>query len=273
MANYAEKLVDHNKLSDKIIVVPGKIEEINLPEKVDVIISEALGYMLVNERMLESYLHAKKFLKPHGKLYPTKADLHFAPFTDLALYMEQVNKANFWYQRSFHGVDLSCLRDTAVKEYFRQPIVDTFDISICMAKSKCYSIDFLTANESDLHCIDIPFSFTINQNGEVHGIAFWFDVAFLGTDKQVWLSTSPTEPLSHWYQILALIETPVFVYKDQQLTGRVRLVSNKRQSYDVEIEVNNSATGLKSTNVLDLKNPCFHYTGELIISSSFRSLL
>lgn len=100
-------------------------------------------------------------------------DLHFAPFTDLALYIEQINKSNFWYQQSFHGVDLSCLRDAAVKEYFKQPIVDTFDISICMAKSQCYSVDFLTADEQDLHNIDIPFEFKINQNGEVHGLAFW----------------------------------------------------------------------------------------------------
>lgn len=27
-----------------------------------------MGYMLYNERMLETYLHAKKWLKPGGKL-------------------------------------------------------------------------------------------------------------------------------------------------------------------------------------------------------------
>jgi hypothetical protein len=26
-----------------------------------------MGYMLLNERMLETFLHAKKFLKPGGK--------------------------------------------------------------------------------------------------------------------------------------------------------------------------------------------------------------
>jgi histone-arginine methyltransferase CARM1 len=45
-------------------VISGKIEEIELPEKVDMIISEPMGYMLLNERMLETYLHAKKWLKP-----------------------------------------------------------------------------------------------------------------------------------------------------------------------------------------------------------------
>ena len=43
--------------------------QVEIPEMVDVIISEPMGYMLYNERMLESYLHAKKWLKPDG-MYP-----------------------------------------------------------------------------------------------------------------------------------------------------------------------------------------------------------
>lgn len=38
-----------------------------------------------------------------------------------------------------------------MKEYFRQPIVDTFDIRICTAKSVRHVVDFHTASESDLH--------------------------------------------------------------------------------------------------------------------------
>lgn len=57
-----------NNLTERIVVVPGKVEEVSLPEQVDIIISEPMGYMLFNERMLESYLHAKKYLKPSGEL-------------------------------------------------------------------------------------------------------------------------------------------------------------------------------------------------------------
>lgn len=153
MAQYAQQLVASNNLSDRITVIAGKIEEIDLPEKVDIIVSEPMGYMLYNERMLETYLHAKKWLKPNGKMFPSRGDLHVAPFTDEALYIEQYNKANFWYQTSFHNVDLSSLRDAAMKEYFRQPIVDTFDIRICQAKSIRHVVDFLQADEEDLHRI------------------------------------------------------------------------------------------------------------------------
>ena len=92
IAMHANRLVAANKVDDVIKVVSGKIEEIEIPEKVDMIISEPMGYMLLNERMLETFLHAKKFLKPGGKMFPSRGDLHLAPFTDEALYMEQFNK-------------------------------------------------------------------------------------------------------------------------------------------------------------------------------------
>jgi histone-arginine methyltransferase CARM1 len=261
MAKHAEQLVFSNKLTGKISVIPGKIEEITVPEQVDIIISEPMGYMLFNERMLETYLHAKKWLRPGGRMFPTLGDLHVAPFSDASLYMEQLNKANFWYQEHFHGVDLSSLRNAAVSEYFRQPVVDTFDVRICTAKSHKFSVNFETADEKDLHRMHIPFNFTMLQSAEVHGLAFWFDVAFLGTNQPVWLSTAPTQPLTHWYQVRCLVDTPVFLHRGQQLTGHVILNSNKRQSYDVEVELV-SPSGVRVKNTLDLKNPYFRYTGQ-----------
>ena len=168
-------------MQNKIKVIAGKVEEIELPEKVDIIISEPMGYMLINERMLESYLHAKKWLKPGGKMFPTLGDLYAAPFTDEALYMEQAAKANFWNQTSFYGVDLTALKTTAFEEYFRQPIVDTFDPRIIIAMPVKHTIDFTTALESDLFNFDVPLKFDVQAASIVHGIAFWFDVAFIGS--------------------------------------------------------------------------------------------
>lgn len=263
MAEHTKRLVSCSQYAGRIIVIPGKVEEITLPEKVDIIVSEPMGYMLFNERMLETYLHAKKFLRqPGGLMFPTVGDLHVAPFSDELLYMEQFTKANFWYQQSFHGVDLSPLRDAAVEEYFRQPVVDTFDIRILMSKSIKYTVNFMTANEEDLHRIEIPLQFTAHSSGTVHGLAFWFDIAFIGTISTVWLSTAPTEALTHWYQVWCLLRSPLFVKTGEVMLGKVVLRSNKRQSYDVDIELMVETTGCKSENTLDLKNPFFHYNGQ-----------
>ena len=235
--------MENNQLSGRIQVVSGKIEEITLPEQVDVIISEPMGYMLYNERMIETYLHAKKFLKPGGKMYPTTGDLYVTPFTDEALYMEQVGKANFWYQQSFYGVDLTTLREAALDEYFKQPIVDNFDVRICLAKPIKYSVNYLTASEEDLYEMNIPLSFQMTTTAVVHGLAFWFDVSFDGMrfermipsqeqtsvfSSQVWLSTSPTQPLTHWYQVRCLFMKPLTVTQGQTIKGHAILHSNRK---------------------------------------------
>ncbi|XP_016377551.1 histone-arginine methyltransferase CARM1-like isoform X2 [Sinocyclocheilus rhinocerous] len=257
VAKYAEILVQTNNLSNKITVLSGKIEEVCCPEKVDVIISEPMGYMLLNERMLESYLHAKNWLKPKGMMFPTQGDIHLAPFTDEQLYMEHHARSHFWNQRCFYGVNLSGLLSSAVDEFFRQPIVDTFDMQVLMARSVKYTINFLEAKEEDLHRLEIPFVFKLLQSGLIHGLAFWFDVAFVGSRMTVWLSTAPNEPLTQWYQVRCLLQTPLFAKMGQTLSGRVHLIANKRQSYDIHITAVVDQSGFKSGNSLDLKNLFF----------------
>jgi histone-arginine methyltransferase CARM1 len=73
MAEYARKLIAGNPLfADRITVIKGKVEDIELPEKADILISEPMGTLLVNERMLESYVIARdRFMTPKGKMFPT----------------------------------------------------------------------------------------------------------------------------------------------------------------------------------------------------------
>ena len=60
------------------MVVNSKIEELTEASKVDVLVSEPMGTLLVNERMLETYLYARDhFLKPGGKMFPVSGNITF----------------------------------------------------------------------------------------------------------------------------------------------------------------------------------------------------
>merc|ERR1719312_1414159 len=164
-----------------------------------------MGYMLYNERMLETYIYARKWLKKGGKMFPTQGTLYLAPFSDEGLFQEVCNKANFWYQTFFYGVDLSNLRQQAYDESFK------------------HTTNFLTDTEESLRDIHIDFTFYPHTAAQVHGIAFWFDVSFEGSQKTVFLSTSPSEPLTHWYQVRCLMGTPLFARPGQPIIGSVTL--------------------------------------------------
>ncbi len=59
----AKAIVERNGLADKVTIIRGKMEEIELPvQKVDIIISEWMGYCLFYESMLDTVLYARYFL-------------------------------------------------------------------------------------------------------------------------------------------------------------------------------------------------------------------
>jgi hypothetical protein len=56
----AKKIVELNGMGDKITLLKGKMEEVSLPfPKVDIIVSEWMGYFLLYESMLDTVLWAR----------------------------------------------------------------------------------------------------------------------------------------------------------------------------------------------------------------------
>lgn len=80
----AKEIVEVNGLSDKITLLQGKMEEVELPfPKVDIIISEWMGYFLLYESMLDTVLYARdKYLAPNGLIFPDKATIFMAGIED-----------------------------------------------------------------------------------------------------------------------------------------------------------------------------------------------
>ena len=125
IADYAKKIVKENGYEDKIQVIKGKVEELSLPvDKVDVIVSEWMGYFLFYESMLDTVIYARdKWLAPGGVMLPDYLTLNLVGIED-AQYKDE--KLNFW--DNVYGFSMKCIKEVAIRE----PLVDVVeDQQIC----------------------------------------------------------------------------------------------------------------------------------------------
>jgi histone-arginine methyltransferase CARM1 len=236
-ADYARTLVKHGGYGDRIEVIQARLEHVELPTKVDVIISEPWGFFLFHERMIEAFVMARdRFLVPDGRVLPSSATLYLAPFADTELYDWRCQKVAFWHNTDFHGVDISPLADTAFRDLFEMPALGDFSPKALLAEAAGYEFDFLKMPLEALGIIELPFTFVSQHDGVVHGLAGWFDVAFSGSERRVVLSTSPYEPCTHWAQMRFLFRRPIEIRKGQVLRGRVVMRANPQSSYDLTLD-------------------------------------
>ena len=120
IADFARKIIEDNGLTHKITILRGKMEEVVLPvEKVDIIISEWMGYFLLYESMLDCVLLARdKYLAKDGIMFPDRAVMFLATIED-EYYRDE--KMNFW--DDVYGVNMNCIKNWAKKE----PLVEIVD--------------------------------------------------------------------------------------------------------------------------------------------------
>lgn len=226
LAEWTELVVASNELSDKITVLKGRIEDLDLPEYVDIIISEWMGTFLIFESMLESLLYARNtFLKPDGLMFPSHAFIYLCPIT-----MEQFFKEKVEFWNSVYGIDMSAFGPYAKKCAFEKPLIDKAIKPEALLSEPMVITSF---ELKDVHAEKpykktiVKFQFKVNQDGPMHGFAAWFDVSFLGTAKEnIILSTSPYHKDTHWHQDLFLFDTPVPVKKGNTIKGTIRYQRN-----------------------------------------------
>merc|ERR1712183_31829 len=81
------------------------VDEVGADGKVDVIVSEWMGYFLLFENMLPSVLSIRdRYLRPGGSMLPSRCRLLVALMEDTTW---RDSKFEFW--KSVHGIDMSAL--------------------------------------------------------------------------------------------------------------------------------------------------------------------
>jgi len=189
----AQQIIQANGLEDKITLIKGKVEEIELPvEKVDIIISEWMGYFLLYESMLDTVLWARdKWLVQGGIMLPDKAILSVCAIEDAEYKKEKID---FW--DNIYGFNMKVIKDIALTE----PLVDVVDGKAVVSNTTpILSLDLLTCNKEDCD-FESEFALKFTRDDYCHAFVGYFDCAFTQIHKPIAFSTSPFSTYTHWKQ-------------------------------------------------------------------------
>ncbi|EAZ44443.1 hypothetical protein OsJ_29056 [Oryza sativa Japonica Group] len=230
MADMAKEIVKTNGYSNVITVIKGKVEEIELPvPKVDVIISEWMGYFLLFENMLNTVLYARdKWLADGGVVLPDKASLHLTAIED-AEYKE--DKIEFW--NNVYGFDMRCIKKQAMME----PLVDTVDANQIVTNCqllKTMDISKMTPGDASF---TVPFKLVAERNDYIHALVAYFNVSFTKCHKMMGFSTGPRSKATHWKQTVLYLEDVLTICEGETITGSMTVTPNKKNPRDIDIKL------------------------------------
>lgn len=230
IVDFARKIVEANKLSDVITIVKGKVEEIELPvEKVDIIISEWMGYCLFYESMLDTVLYARdKWLAPDGLLFPDRCTLFITAIEDRQYKDEKIN----WWD-DVYGFDMSSIRKVAITE----PLVDVVDPKQIVSSSfMVKEVDLYVAKREDLD-FESPFRLVVKRNDFVQALVTYFNVDFSKCHKRIGFSTSPESQYTHWKQTVFYFDEYLTVKKGEEIFGTFKMKPNARNNRDLDFSI------------------------------------
>ena len=231
IADYANEIIKKNNLNDKITIIKSKVEEVKLPvEKVDIIISEWMGYFLLYESMLDTVLFARdKWLNKDGYMLPDHATITLAGIEDTDY---KASKVNFW--ENVYGVDMSCFKNAVIAE----PLVDVCPQKLINSSScRILDIDLYTVKKEDLD-FSSKYEITFTRdNDKFSGLVAWFDTGFTKLNNKFNLTTSPYHKSTHWSQTIFYTKNDLKVNKGDIVTGSIAVKKAKINFRQLDIKI------------------------------------
>lgn len=205
IAQIARQIVKENGFESIIEVYQQKIEEFQLPAsaedaKVDIIVSEWMGFYLLHEGMLDSVIYARdQFLVENGTLFPNNASISVAP-------CRVPTRFDDW--NDVDGVRMTSLGAAIRTQKSYKPEVLNVPADCLLHDGTVVAwLDLNDISIDDLNQFQFKEVIVIQQRGRYQGVCLWFDVEFPSNDDDdmVTLSTHPKSLATHWKQTVILL--------------------------------------------------------------------
>lgn len=211
---HAMDIADRNKI-ENIKFIKCRIEDLKLHavtiDKVDIIISEWMGYFLLFEGMLDSVIFARdNYLKPDGLLLPNRCNISLVGLGD-----EQRHKEYIAFWDDVYGFDMSPMKSEVLKE----AIVEVCNNEHVLTDEQVIAeFDVKTVNYK---CPNFLFDFELNvkKSGKITAFVGYFDT-FFDLPEKVHFTTGCHSQSTHWKQVLFYIRKPVEVAAGQVIRGK-----------------------------------------------------
>lgn len=216
----ASELLHKNGLEDRVELINADMETADLPEKVDLIVSDWMGGYGVDENALPPLLVARdRYLKPGGVILPERVTAWMTPVWD----SRRDHDLNFWRQNPYE-VDLSLISDYTAHEYFWDENSITEDTVLAKPQPMWTTDVYKCSVEEARSSFKTSLSFLVNQKGKLSSLAAWFSADF---GKGLILTNAPDAPKTCWGRSIFPLErtvkvepgTPIAVEFTLELSG------------------------------------------------------
>lgn len=226
----AMEIVQKNRIGN-IKFVKGRIEDASIPvDKVDVIVSEWMGYFLLFEGMLDSVIYARNnHLKPGGLLLPNRCNISLVGLGDERRHSEFIT---FW--NDVYGFNMSTLQAEVLKEAIVEVANNEHVVTepVVMAEFDLMTVDYSCPN------FTFDFKLKVIKGGKLTAFVGYFDT-FFELPEPVQFTTGPHSQITHWKQVIFYVKDPVTVASGDVVEGKFlcRRQTKDVRSLSVEIQV------------------------------------
>lgn len=205
----ADAIARSNEWGSRVHCYQGAIEEVALPEPVDIILSVFTGNFLLEEDLLPSLFYARdRYLKPDGFLIPSRGRMVAAPVCAPDLHDREIG---VWSE--YLSMDFSRARRYAANTLIYDS--EALSKAAFLADPRTLlELDFYTCQDPSCH---VEITYTITESGLCHGWAGWFDME-LGDE---WLSTNPRQEKMHWSAVMLPLDPPIQLDAGYEVTFRL----------------------------------------------------
>jgi SAM-dependent methyltransferase len=211
MIELARAVAERNGFADRIRWVHAESGQIELPERVDIIVSDQIGHFGFEAGLFDFVSDARRrFLKPGGVIVPARVDLELAPVSE----PEMAAAVRFWCERPA-GFDMSPAHTWAANTGYPTKL----DADRCLGDPATAAR--LNVLDVTTDALSLDVTLPIATGGRLDGVGGWFRATLA---PGVTMTNSPLSPDRIDRRNVYFPIDPIAVAPGDELSVRMRIL-------------------------------------------------